>query len=121
MLTTHKVDAYRIIFSTATAWAVDTNPKLNDNDSSAPSVDSAMRVPVELVVIIAEFLLGDSCFASVASLNVTSKLVQAETAAALYATMILSLPQLESLQAEIDESWVSGQALKGGSRLELVK
>jgi hypothetical protein len=47
------------------------------------------KLPVELLVTIAEFLLGDSCSGTVANLNVTCRIVHQETASALYHTVFL--------------------------------
>ncbi|KAJ9094249.1 hypothetical protein QFC21_006075 [Naganishia friedmannii] len=52
-------------------------------------------LPLELLVIIAQFLAGSDQYATLASLNSTCKLVQAETLPVLYETFI-TLPQSAS-------------------------
>jgi hypothetical protein len=62
----------------------------NESTDRAPS-SSTMRLPVEVLVIVAEFLLGIACYGSVAGLNATCKLVNEETQSALYTMMVLDL------------------------------
>jgi hypothetical protein len=50
-------------------------------------VPGTARLPVELVVVVAEFLSRDLCFGSLANLNRTCRLVHAETLPALYEMM----------------------------------
>lgn len=47
------------------------------------------RLPVELMVIISEFLLGDGAFGTLASLNTTCHVVHQETAPVLNETLVL--------------------------------
>jgi hypothetical protein len=67
-----------------------------------------MRIPVELVVLVAEFLLGDGGFGSAASLSVTCKVVREETRSALYETMEWNYAKFKQLV----ETWEHG--LEGG-------
>lgn len=55
---------------------------------------------MELVVIIAEFLIGDLCFGTVASLNATCQLVHQETMPVLYETTFWSFKRDAELRLE---------------------
>lgn len=77
-------------------------------EQSEARIEPSMRLPVELVVLVAEFLLGIHGFGSVASLNVTCKVIQEETRSALYETMEWSHAKFEQLM----EMWDHG--LEGG-------
>lgn len=47
-----------------------------------------MTLPVEILVLIAEFLIGDNCFGTAAKLNATCQIVHRETLTVLYATLL---------------------------------
>lgn len=57
--------------------------------SPSEEIQRSPRLPVEIFVLIAEFLRGDDCLATVANLNVTSRVVHRETASALYDTVYI--------------------------------
>lgn len=52
------------------------------------------RVPVELLVSIAEILSGDLCFRTLANLNVASRVVHEETLSVLYETLTMQYSRL---------------------------
>jgi hypothetical protein len=47
------------------------------------------KLPVELLVIVTEFLLGEHAYGTAANLNMTCKAVHAETTSALYAVVVM--------------------------------
>lgn len=90
-----------------------------------------MRLPVELVVIVSQFLLGDGRFGSVANLNATCKVIQEETRSALYTTLIWDCERFSQLAQMVEEAsksdveqivgwrhvkWVSGSAFTGKTK-----
>lgn len=70
----------------------------------------AARLPVELIVSIAEILAGDLCFGSIANLNIACRIVHEETLPVLYETLELQYSQLntEANAAECLSSGTSG-------------
>lgn len=49
------------------------------------------RLPVELIVIIAEILIGDNAFGTTANLNLASRTIRQETLPLLYETVCLDI------------------------------
>lgn len=79
---------------------VDTQDRLDTDDIDA------MKLPVELLVIIAEILLADTCFGTLANLNLASSLVHQETLSALYETVIWTY---DMLNAKLDQDFFLGE------------
>jgi hypothetical protein len=67
------------------------------------------RLPVELIVSIAEILAGDLCFESIANVNITCRIVHEETLPVLFETLQLQYSQLkaEAMAAECSGSGTS--------------
>lgn len=67
------------------------------------------RLPVELLVIVEEFLVGDNSFGTAANLNLTCRLVYQETAPVLYAVTIWRYDRLvfmnTAASVRLSESW----------------
>jgi hypothetical protein len=55
------------------------------------------KLPVELLVTITEFLLGRLCYRTAANLNVTCKIIHAETSSALYAAVVWRYQHFEAV------------------------
>jgi hypothetical protein len=55
------------------------------------------KLPLELLVIVTEFLLGDQCYETAANLNITCKNVQVETSSALYAAVVWDFSYFEAV------------------------
>jgi hypothetical protein len=55
---------------------------------TARDPSGSLSIPVEVLVIVAEYLAGDLCFGTIANLNATSWTVHEETLPVLYETTI---------------------------------
>lgn len=55
------------------------------------------KLPVELLVTITEFLLGDLCYHTAANLNIACRVVHAETLSALYAAVVWPYEHFEAV------------------------
>jgi hypothetical protein len=64
------------------------------------------KLPVEILVVIAEFSLGDDCHGTLANLNIACKVVQAETASALYGSLVWKYSYFESVASETAKNFL---------------
>jgi hypothetical protein len=57
------------------------------------AIQDEYKLPLDAIVIVAEYLAGEKCQATLASLNVASKAVREYTSSILYETLILIMDE----------------------------